>query len=413
MIYFTTFIYIFTAFIVCKKKFSSWALFVFSPFFFFTVINFILYHLAPFLIDYLSIYEYQNLSKITALAIISQVSIFIVMMLSKNIKPATRNLCSSSHGGNVFLPLIFINIAIFFLFVSSFVDYGFADFNSFYKDIRRGGNAWKVMLAYLTVYIPFIYLYYKHTYNIKFFLLLFISVIIALLTGARIGLLEIIFIFLAYKLNTSEIKSAQIIMYVLLGLALILSMTVLRMVGSESQDITVNLAQELLLFFSLSVDMTIHFDRVITYVAEVGILWGRTLIDIVYYFLPSRFFDKPMSSEAARTIYHFASSEGVGYNFGMLAIDFLNFGYLGAVFLPVLWFMFFNANYYRMVVKDTNKNNALNFLNLFIFVKILIVLRLGVFTHFLGLFLFQFLGLIFILLICEGYRMMKTKRMVR
>lgn len=392
------FFLIFFNFII-YMRYNSLIYLIFSPFFIFSIINYLIYFLAPFALENILNKNLDHINEIHLIIIINEILIFLYMLIFQkkliNLKLINKNRLNYF---DIFIPLLVIMLPVLIILLINFLQYGIGDFNEMYKSSRKGGNAWKIMMGYVLAYIPFIYLYVTNKFNIKFYILILLAFFGIFLTGARIGFVEILLMFIFFMIYIGKISINKLLFIFSFGIVLIIGMTVVRMLGSESQDITINLLEGLIVFFTLSFDMSVHFDKIITYTNNHELLYGRTLLDFIYYFMPSSLFpDKPMSSEAARTIYDYAAETGVGYNFGMFAISYLNFGLVGSILLPFIYFLIFNYMYNKFVLlKLKNKPNILHFIYIYMSIKIIIALRLGIMTHFLGLITLQLIFILFL-----------------
>lgn len=346
-------------------------------------------------------FEYKNLSEIKFLVLIN---IFIISFLEFYF--LTRKEPFNSHKPHVikkiksqkiFYVLLVFSLPVLLIETLNLFSYGLDNLNEMYWQSRRGGNAWKMMLGYAFAYVPFIYLFRVKNVDKKFILLFIISIFIVLLTGARMVLAEIFLMYIYYKIQSGAHNKSKELFIKLLSLfvLIILAVTFLRMIGSTTQDVKNNTYTEIVEFLALGFDMSQQFDRIIEFLNGSSYLYGNTLlIDSAYYFMPHVLFpNKPLSSEASRVLYPDAAITGVGYNYGIIPLEYLNFGFFGAMLLPSLYFFFIRKNYQKLINKSRESffytSSFEDFWALYICSKTFLLLRLGVLTYSLSLIFMQ------------------------
>ena len=189
-----------------------------------------------------------------------------------------------------------------------------------------------------------------------------------------------------WKLLPPTLKLRRFLPVSLMFCLLVFAVTWHRMQGFLQSNSSGNIWRDVTYFFSLSSDTFSNTDAIVRYVEKKGLLHGHTYLDIVYFFIPHRFWpEKPLSNVTARAVYPVSKITGQGYNFGLLGNGFVNFGWIGAITATILWCAIY-SNFNSLLISPFQypRLRAFGFLPFYLFSRMYMSLRLGLLTHFIG-----------------------------
>jgi len=299
---------------------------------------------------------------------------------------------------------------IFFVLVVLIEKFGgivniFNNYPSFIMKSRQG-SSFLLYAIYSVEVIPAVYLMFSKRVNPLFFTLILIwSIGLVSFTGARTLILTILiqnyFVMLLKKFLNFKLFLTFLFFFVAFFslVSWIRSTYSLSEINSFDQSF-INLKN----FWIRNMDQFVNSLITIKKIkeGEISLQKGRTMIDCIYFFIPSHLYpQKPLSYYPSRLIYEEAASKtGQTFNFGMIGRSYLEFGTFGVIISNFLLFIVFLKIYERLIrLKYKSLNFSFKTLVLvYIYSHTPQVYILGIFSHiisYLLLFILLFALLFF------------------
>ena len=216
----------------------------------------------------------------------------------------------------------------------------FENYDEFYS-MSSTGTAWVFMLFYFFCFLVLYDFYMGAGGVIKTSIFIMMLTIIAATGGRSIIVVQIMFIlFLHVVINKKTVGRIVIGCASIFVIAVFVGNAFLRSGGAESYGDEAA---------KLDFDNSFILNDVINYVNSNGPAYFVSLDDIYYFFVPRAFDEsKPLSTAETRLIYSDVAERGTNYTFGLYGNLYLNLGYIGLAFAPlvvvVLTFLYFRVS---------------------------------------------------------------------
>jgi len=277
----------------------------------------------------------------------------------------------------------------------------------------RQGSSSLLYIIYSIELIPAVYLMFSEKIDRLFFVLILIySMLLVSFTGARILIITILIQNYFIMLIRKFINLKLFLVLLFFFFFLFISVSWMRSAYNITDMHSFNQALiDLKNYWIRNIDQFINSLVVIKEIKEGNINFqkGRTLIDSVYFFIPSKLYPKkPLSYYPSRLIYgEVASSSGQTFNFGMIGRSYLEFGTFGVIISNILLFIIF-LKIYEKLIQLRYKIGTFSFTDLillYIYSHILQVYLLGIFSHIGSYFLLFIILLAFFFF---GYKLFRS-----
>jgi len=271
----------------------------------------------------------------------------------------------------------------------------------------RNGGAIKFFLLAFSESLPLIYLIYsKGKRGFVFYSITILSSLFIILLGARSLILSMILSILLYFLSQKLIKSKHVISFGMIFL-IVFSLTSLNRSGGS----------DFFGYLSRNIDQLTNTAVVIEKIDsnEINYQYGGTLIDGIYFFIPSFIWnDKPKSYLPSRIVYPEMIKAGVEsdtkytMNFGMIGRSYLELGIFGVILINCIMLYFFNKIFYNIYNNLFNSKFKM-FVSIFIYSHIHQFLIIGPTSHIYSIYAFHTFIFITIMLITNTFYKINTK----
>lgn len=253
----------------------------------------------------------------------------------------------------------------------------------------RNGGALRFFVIATAEFIPLVYLLYtRRVKKIILFVLVIISSIFIIALGARSLLVSMILSLIFYYMSIKALSLRNLLFAGFSAAALFL-------IVSSNRSGKSNLGEYLLNNLDQVISTLVVIDKIDK--SEVSYQYGSTLVDAVYFFIPSSLYpNKPKSYAPSRLIYPEMISRGVSentrhtMNFGIIGRSYLEFGIFGVVVLGVFFSYLLDILFLR--IKDSRfRSNEQAFLFIFSYSHIHQLILLGWTSHYYSIVLFNWL----------------------
>lgn len=258
----------------------------------------------------------------------------------------------------------------------------------------RNGGALKFFIIASCEFLPLIFLIYSKKVNYYLLIILiFFSCLLIISMGARSLIFSMFLSIILYFITLGKFKKRNLLIIILTSSFFFLGTSLNR---SSDSDIVKYLVRNL----DQVVSTAVVIDKLNK--KQIDYQYGGTIIDALYFFIPSGLMQsKPKSYAPSRIVYPEMISRGISdntrhtMNFGLIGRGYLEFGLIGVFFFTLIYLKLFNF-YYKKIINDDFKSKKNKLYIIFAYSHIHQFIILGATSHIYSIILFNFFLLMII-----------------
>lgn len=278
----------------------------------------------------------------------------------------------------------------------------------------RNGNAFFLMIIYTVELLPIIYILLSKRIS-KLFLLFIIltSMGIIILVGARTLILSMILSLVILGLSYRKLNIKKLFLIGMIFSVFFISGSLVRNSGEDASYLSLKeKAENLKTYFSNNSDQLFTSLYIIDSIekGEIEYQYGRTIIDAVYFFIPTAIWpEKPRSYYPSRLVFPDIIEQGIDsntkqtINFGMIARPYLDFGIIGILVLNVLTIFFLIKIFYKIIFNRNLLSSKKIVLYVYIYSHIHQIYILGIWSHIVSIILFNLIYIYIIFFLFQNF----------